>query len=119
MDDGSDARRAHMGYKTRLFERMRGMHRAWIEKAREIRDLELNYGSKLMAAKSPAHAASLCNEWMAKRMAIVAHEQEMFANSWLWLLADMSEPSSSAPVQSFSTWPVGDRLIPSPAPPTE
>jgi hypothetical protein len=93
MDEGSDARRAEMlGFKTRLFERMRGMHRAWIEKAREIRDLELNYGSRLMTAKSPAQAASLCNEWMAKRMAIVAHEQEMFANSWLWLLADMANP---------------------------
>jgi hypothetical protein len=93
MDEGSDARRAEMlGFKTRLFERMRGMHRAWIEKAREIRDLELDYGSRLMTAKSPAQAASLCNEWMAKRMAIVAHEQEIFANSWLWLLADMANP---------------------------
>jgi hypothetical protein len=119
MDEGSDARRAHFGFKTRLFERMRGMHRAWIEQAREIRDLEQNYGSKLMAAKSPAHAASLCNEWMAKRMAIVAHEQEMFANSWLWLLADMSESPNVGTSQSRGTWPVGDRLIPSPAPPTE
>jgi hypothetical protein len=33
----------------------------------------------------------LCNEWMAKRMAIVVREQEMFANCWVWLLADMSE----------------------------
>jgi len=99
MDEGSDARRAHMGFKTRLFERMRGMHRAWIERTQEIRDLELDYGSKLMAAKSPAQAASLCNEWMARRMAIVAHEQEMFANSWLWLLADMIEAPSSSPTK--------------------
>lgn len=98
MDEGSDARRADIGFKTRPFERMRGMHRAWIEKT-EICDLEQNYGSKLMAAKSPAHAASLCNEWMAKRMAIVAHEQEMFANSWLWLLADMIEAPTSAPAK--------------------
>jgi hypothetical protein len=98
MDEGSDARRADMtGFKTRLYERMRGMHRAWIENAREIRDLELNYGSRLMTAKGPLQAASLCNEWMAKRMAIVAHEQEMFANSWLWLLADMIEAPTSAP----------------------
>ena len=96
--DGSDARRTDMtGFKVRLYERMRGMHRAWIENSREIRDLEVNYGSRLMAAKSPLQAASLCNEWMAKRMAIVAHEQEMFANSWLWLLADMiASPTSVA-----------------------
>jgi hypothetical protein len=98
MDEGSDARRADMtGFKTRLYERMRDMHRAWIENAREIRDLELNCGSRLMTAKGPLQAASLCNEWMAKRMAIVAHEQEMFANSWLWLLADMIEAPTSAP----------------------
>ena len=81
------------------FERMRGMHRAWIEKAQEIRDLEANYGSKLMAARSPSHAASLCNEWMARRMAIVAHEQEMFASSWLWLLADMMNPPTAPPTE--------------------
>ena len=100
MDEGSDARRADMaGFKTRLYERMRSMHRAWIENAREIRELELNYGSRLMTATSPLQAASVCNEWMAKRMAIVAHEQEMFANSWLWLLADMIEAPTLAPAK--------------------
>jgi hypothetical protein len=98
MDEGSDARRAHIGCKTRLFDRMRGMHRAWIEKAQEIRDLEQNYGSKLMAAKSPAHAASLCNESMPSAWRS-SHEQEMFANSWLWLPADMIEAPTSAPAK--------------------
>jgi hypothetical protein len=90
MDNGSiDVGRDMTRLKARLFERMRGMHRTWLEKAQAIRHLELDYGDRLMAAKTPSHAASLCNEWMAKRMAIIAQEQESFANSWVWLLADM------------------------------
>ena len=59
MDEGSDVRRAEMlGFEARLFERMRSMHRAWIAKAQEIRDLELNCGSKLMAANNPSQGGA-------------------------------------------------------------
>ena len=78
-----------MNFNVHLFEQMRGMHRAWLEKLREIRDLELDYSSRLMAAKNPSKAASFCSEWMVKRAAIVAHEQRMFASSWARLLLDM------------------------------
>ena len=91
------------GFNAHLFERMRGMHRAWLRNAQEIRQLELDYGAKLMSARTAPEAASFCNEWMAKRMAIVVRDQEMFANSWVWLLADMSEqplaPGSTSPDQ--------------------
>jgi hypothetical protein len=83
-------------FNAHLFERMRGMHREWLRNAQEIRQLELDYGAKLMSARTAPEAASFCNEWMARRMAIVVHEQEMFANSWVWLLADMSEQPLAA-----------------------
>jgi hypothetical protein len=84
-------------FNTRLFERMRGVHREWLKNAQQIRELELDYGAKLMSARTPVQAAAICNEWMAKRMAVVVHEQEMFANSWVWLLAHVSEqPSGSS-----------------------
>jgi hypothetical protein len=86
-DKGQNAETSR--FNAHLFERMRVMHRAWIQQVQEIRQLELDYGHKLLAAENPEQAASLCNEWMAKRMAIIAHEQEMFANSWVWLLADL------------------------------
>jgi hypothetical protein len=89
MDNGSTEVTGDLNFKAHLFERMRGMHRAWLGKAQEIRHLEADYSHKLMAAKSPSQAASLCNEWMAKRMAIIAQEQEVFANEWVWLLVDM------------------------------
>ena len=90
MDASDQGERAHtMNFNAHLFEQMRCMHRAWLEKLREIRDLELDYGSRIMAAKNPSEAVNFCSEWMAKRMAIVAHEQRMFASSWARLLSDM------------------------------
>jgi hypothetical protein len=79
-----------------LFERMRGMHRAWIENVQEIRQLELDFGARLMSADNPTEAARFCSEWMAKRMEITAHEQMMFANSCLGLLVDMMGRLSAA-----------------------
>jgi hypothetical protein len=93
-------------FKDRLFERMRGAHREWLKNAQAIRQLELDYGAKLMSAATPVQAAAVCNEWMAKRMAVVVHEQEMFANSWVWLLADMGElpsPASNLPGQCIGS----------------
>ena len=78
-------------FNTRLFERMRSMHQSRLRNAQDIRELELDYGGKLMAARTPSAAASFCNEWMVKRMTIVLREQEMFANSWVWLLADITD----------------------------
>jgi len=90
MDASDQGERAHtMTFNAHLFEQMRGMHRTWLEKLREIRDLELDYGSRLMAAKNPSEAINFCSKWMVKRMAIVAHEQRMFASSWARLLSDM------------------------------
>ena len=96
MDASDQGERAHtMNSNAHLFEQMRGMHRAWLEKLREIRDLELDYGSRIMAAKNPSEAASVCSEWMVKRMVIVAHEQRMFASSWARLLSDMMGKQSA------------------------
>jgi len=64
-------------FNTHLFEQMRCMHLQWLEKLREIRDLELDYGASLAATKSPSEAVLLCSEWMAKRLEIIAHEQRV------------------------------------------
>jgi hypothetical protein len=87
---------ARARFNAHLFERMRVIHREWLRNAQEIRHLEADYGAKLMSARTAPEAASFCNEWMAKRMAIVVREQEMFANCWVWLLADMSGQPSAA-----------------------
>ena len=91
MDQSHARANGGVPFNTRLFERMRAMHQAWLRNAQEIRQLELDHGAKLMSARTPSEAASFCNEWMVKRMTIVLREQEMFANSWVWLLADITE----------------------------
>jgi hypothetical protein len=83
-------------FNAHLFERMRLMHREWLKNAQESRHLEVDYSAKLMSARTAPEAASLCNEWMAKRMVVVVREQELFANGWVWLLADMSEQPLAA-----------------------
>ena len=84
-------------FNANLFGRMRIMHREWLRNAQEIRRLEVDYSAKLISARTAPQAASFCNEWMAKRMAIVAQEQEMFVNSGQ--LADMINPPTVAPTK--------------------
>lgn len=49
---------------------------------KRFRHLESDFGMKLMTAKTPFEAASICDEWMAKHVEIIAHEQKTFTNAW-------------------------------------
>jgi hypothetical protein len=72
-----------IGLNNNLFERMRDMHRSWLERLREIRQIESDFGTGLLIAKSPSEATAICNEWMTKRLEIVVSEQQTFAAAWL------------------------------------
>jgi hypothetical protein len=85
-------------FNGKLFDRMQDMNRTWLERLREIRQIEAEYGSKLLAAKTPSDAASICNEWMAKRLETVANEQKAFTTAWLDLFSDMAV--SLAPIKA-------------------
>jgi hypothetical protein len=37
-----------MGFDNKLFERMRDMHRSWLERLREIRQIEAEFGTRLL-----------------------------------------------------------------------
>jgi hypothetical protein len=86
-----------MYFSAKLFDRMQDMNRTWLERLREIRQIEAEYGSKLLAAKTPSEAAGICNEWMAKRLETVANEQKAFTTAWLDLFSDMA--ISATPTQ--------------------
>jgi len=43
-----------MGFNNNLFQRMRDMHRSWLERLREIRQIESDFGTRLLIAKSPS-----------------------------------------------------------------
>lgn len=76
------------GFNDRLFERMQEMNRSWIEKLREIRQIESDFGSRLLRSESSSEAATICHEWMAKRLEAVAYEQKTFTTAWLALVSD-------------------------------
>src|ERR1700677_2796006 len=84
-------------FNGKLFDRMQDMNRTWLERLRELRQIEAEYGSKLLSAKTPSEAASICNEWMAKRLETVANEQKAFTTAWLDLFSHMA--ISATPTQ--------------------
>jgi hypothetical protein len=68
-------------FNAALFERMRNMHRAWLGALREMREIESEFGMRLLAAKNPSEATNICSEWMAKRAQVIASEHQAFAAS--------------------------------------
>jgi hypothetical protein len=70
-----------------LLERMQDMHRSWIERLREIRQIESDFGNRLLTAKDPSEAIMVCTEWMARRLETVASEQQTFTTAWLDLIS--------------------------------
>jgi hypothetical protein len=87
-----------IGFNNTLFERMRDMHRSWLERLREIGQIESEFGTRLLTAKSPSEATAICNEWMTRRVETVACEQQAFAAAWLGLISDATKvtPAISA-----------------------
>ena len=85
-------------FNNRLFGRMREMHRSWLERLREIRQIESDFGTRLLTAKTPSEATAICNEWMEKRLETVTSEQQLFAAAWLGLISDVTRitPAISA-----------------------
>jgi len=40
-----------IGFNNNLFQRLRDMHRSWLERLREIRQIESEFGTRLLTAK--------------------------------------------------------------------
>jgi hypothetical protein len=86
---------AATSFKADVFERVRDMHRSWLERLQEMRQMESDFGSRLLTAKSPTEAASVCSEWMAKHAEAMASEQKTFATAWLGLILDVMTTAST------------------------
>ena len=85
------------GVNAALFDRMRRMNRSWLERLREIHQIESEFGARLLAAKSPADATTVCHEWMAKRLETVASEQQAFTTAWLGLVSETMDNADRSP----------------------
>ena len=77
-----------MGFNNKLFERMRDIHRSWPERLREIRQIEAEFGARLLTAKNASEATAICDEWMTKRLETIANEQQILAAGWLGLVSE-------------------------------
>jgi hypothetical protein len=56
---------------------MQETNRSWPKWLREIRQIDSYYGARLLVAKNPAEATTICN-WIKKYVEIVATEQCSF-----------------------------------------
>ncbi len=81
--------------RKRLFERVEQINRAWLESMREMRRTEAEFSVRLFACGSPDDALVLCNQWMARRLEILATEQQTFATSWTEIVSLLSKATSS------------------------
>jgi hypothetical protein len=88
------------GFNAGLFDRMRRMNRTWLERLRDIHQIETEFGARLLAAKSPNEATTICHEWMAKRLETVASEQQTFTTAWLGLVSDTMDSRRQAVVDA-------------------
>jgi hypothetical protein len=67
-----------------LFERMQDMNRSWIERLREIRQIETDFGNRLLNARNPTEVTMVCAEWMARRFETVTSETADIRNRLAW-----------------------------------
>jgi hypothetical protein len=79
-----------------LFVRMQDMNRVWLERLRDLREMEAEFGSRLLRAKNPTEAMTICNEWMAKRLEAVGNEHNAFTAAWLDLVSDTMRTASAS-----------------------
>ena len=83
-----------------LFERMQDMNRSWIERLREIRQIETDFGNRLLNARNPTEVTMVCAEWMARRLETVTSEQQTFATAWLGSTSNAVKSARPAATES-------------------
>jgi hypothetical protein len=67
---------------TALLDKFQEINRTWLGRLDEARQVESEFGAKLMKAKTPSEAMAVCNAWMAKRVELLAQEQREFGTAW-------------------------------------
>jgi hypothetical protein len=90
-------RKAMTDERRRLFERVEQINRAWLESMRQMRRAEAEFSIRLFTCRGKGDAMVLCNQWMAKRLEILAAEQHLFATCWTDLVAAFGNTPLSTP----------------------
>lgn len=83
-----------------LLEQMQCMNRSWIENLRRIRQIESDFGARVLCAKNSAEAINICSEWMRQRLEVVSDEHRTFVAGWLSLISDLARLKAETPAKS-------------------
>jgi hypothetical protein len=75
-------------FNSGVLKRTDEMSQSWLERIREFRQIERDFGSRLLTARNTSEAVTICNEWMAKRLLALASEQQIVATAWFELISD-------------------------------
>jgi hypothetical protein len=84
-----------------LFQRVQDMQRSWLDRLRELQQIESDYGTKLLHAKSPAEATAICGEWTARRLETIAANHQSLTAAWLELASDVVHSTSAMAAKTF------------------
>jgi hypothetical protein len=80
----------------RLSEQVKFGHEAWMERLREMQDIEADYTKELLAARDPNEALKICNRWMGKRLELLTADSKAFTGFWMDLV--MTAAGGTQPV---------------------
>lgn len=70
----------------RLSEQVKFGHQAWMERLREMQDVEAEYTKELLAARDPNEALKIGNRWIAKPLALLTADSKAFTGFWIDLV---------------------------------
>jgi hypothetical protein len=95
-DHGAKAAAGADAERKRVFDRVEEINASWLDRMRELRGIEADFGAKLIASSGPEEAMSICNQWMTKRLELIGKEQQALAKSWVEILGLLSDSAKTA-----------------------
>jgi len=78
--------------RKRLYERVEHINRAWLDSMREMRRAEAEFSIRLFSCKDAEGALTICDQWLARRDAIIESERKAFDKAWPELLEAVKSP---------------------------
>jgi hypothetical protein len=84
----------------RLSEQAKFGHEAWMERLREMQNVEAKYTKELLAARDPNEVLKICNRWIGKRLELLTADSKAFTGFWMDLVmtaAGGTQPLRAAP----------------------
>lgn len=82
----------------RLGEQVKFGHQAWLERLREMQDVETAFMTELLATHDPNVALKICNRWIGKRLELLTADSKAFTGFWMDLVMTAAGGALPPPV---------------------